>query len=624
MLHLVANELNDPRIAKLNDKIKNYNEISEDLPYAELIVQKAMLLEEINFMINALKVTFNMGCQESSSSADTLALDGLVQYSGITDEIAYYSQAFTTDYNSEVQLIQLSKSRENLTEVLQATRTTGGEFREIADALARVCIQKPKADSTAAQQENYYYDLRKFKNFLLQKLAFELTDPDCIRYCKRALRSVNNELNVCMQRIPHLQEEYIEQLIGDENQATWSSAIESLTRDQLKEIYTVMRKKPPSEEDIPKLKQLLFPGLPHLQLSRLGGSNNSNWKILDEHNGREYMLRCAKPMGAPNADILHKLSLGPAQQLFAKTYISTLPENIETMFTLDENISYPVSLGNHSISISEYIPEGDLQAQRNRLGDVPEPNELTIQATDIFSQLTQFGQHLLANNCAHTDIKLTNFLAKEGKIVVSDTKGIVTCNENNELRQIGAATKIYLPPEHIGTQSRSPVSSAEAFMSYQFGLALYDYLVRPQLLFIPPPEDWGEYQWVKAQWSQKNPLDFSHPYFNTPQGEAMKTVISQMTALEPANRMSLLEAQTSLSHINRLAREHHYPATPVAQAPTVPSAVPSAPHPSEPPKVQPGITTDMRRELSDITERAEAASDEKEIDEDQLRSPNFR
>ncbi|CDZ76409.1 hypothetical protein BN59_00678 [Legionella massiliensis] len=53
-------------------------------------------------------------------------------------------------------------------------------------------------------------------------------------------------------------------------------------------------KKPLSEEDVTTLKELLFPGLPHLQLSHLGGGNNSNWKILDEHNGHEYMLRCAQ------------------------------------------------------------------------------------------------------------------------------------------------------------------------------------------------------------------------------------------------------------------------------------------------------------------------------------------
>ncbi|CDZ76408.1 hypothetical protein BN59_00677 [Legionella massiliensis] len=118
-------------------------------------------------------------------------------------------------------------------------------------------------------------------------------------------------------------------------------------------------------------------------------------------------------------------------------------------------------------------------------------------------------------------------------------------------------------------------------MSYQFGLALYEYLVQPQLIYPPSEEHWSQPQWIRAQWSQKNPLDFSHAYFSPPQGEAMKTVIAQMTALEPANRMSMLEAQESLTHISRLAREHHYPATPVVQAPTVSPVVPPAPEEEE-------------------------------------------
>ncbi|CDZ76948.1 Protein kinase domain protein [Legionella massiliensis] len=544
MLVSVQNPRSDPRIEKLNIKIQMYNEISEDLPYEKKLTQKALLLEEINYMANFFKNKI----KDSKMSAHTVfGLYGLYEFPGISREIASLSGIDTAAYNSEIQLIQLSKAREKIEDVFEAIQRRGpytkdDTFNEVFNAFETLSLQKLDADGSQAQQEAYYYNLIKFKEFLLNKLAFETPEPSSnTEHFQKMLASVNYELQACILSIPHLKREYTEQLYSEETLMTLSSKIESFTLVQLRQANALLRSNPPTEENISELRQLLFADSPHIQLTRLGGANNANWKISDELTGREYLLRAADPV--PNQAALRQLSLGPMQQFFAKDYLSTIPE-------LAENPC--------SISISEFIPDGDLYTQRSNMGEAPDPNELTRQAINTISQLTQIGQHLLASNCAHTDIKLTNFLIRDGQVKISDTKGILKCNENKRFRTLEVTTKIYAPPEARPQEGYS----GEAFMSYQIGLALYDYLVQPPS--------------TSPAWSEKHPLDYSHPYFSTPQGETMQGLISSMTDPNPENRLSLSEAQETLGLIQDFIMEQA-PAPvdlDLPELPVVPDALP--------------------------------------------------
>ena len=79
-------------------------------------------------------------------------------------------------------------------------------------------------------------------------------------------------------------------------------------------------------------------------------------------------------------------------------------------------------------------------------------------------------------------------------------------------------------------------------MTYQLGLALYDYLVLPEL----------SSDRTATPWCMTNPLDFTNPVFQSVDGKNIKVLITKMTDPDPGKRPSLV----ALDNINpKVARK---------------------------------------------------------------------
>ncbi len=84
---------------------------------------------------------------------------------------------------------------------------------------------------------------------------------------------------------------------------------------------------------------------------------------------------------------------------------------------------------------------------------------------------------------------------------------------------------------------------AEKLMSYQIGLALYDYLVLPEM-----PKDEHEKPWCEKT------LDFEHPIFRTMLGPRVQALIEATTKPDPTERLGLLEAMKEVADIQVLLK----------------------------------------------------------------------
>lgn len=129
-------------------------------------------------------------------------------------------------------------------------------------------------------------------------------------------------------------------------------------------------------------------------------------------------------------------------------------------------------------------------------------------------------------------------------MLISDQKSFESISQDGKLRKrdIGTTTK-YAPPEYHAA-SGNDMLDAEKFMSYQIGLALYDYLVLP-----------GAPNALKEKaWSEKA-LDFDKPIFKTQIGQRMQKLIEATTNPDPIERLGLAEASSQLQQIQTLVND---------------------------------------------------------------------
>ena len=96
----------------------------------------------------------------------------------------------------------------------------------------------------------------------------------------------------------------------------------------------------------------------------------------------------------------------------------------------------------------------------------------------------------------------------------------------------------YSPPEFRQRDNKVKLNAA-AFMTYQLGVALYEYLVLPKVIDSP----------AVTPWYYQSPLDFTNPIFASEAGEKIQTLIKQMTDPDPGKRPSLSLVKRELNHV---------------------------------------------------------------------------
>lgn len=230
-----------------------------------------------------------------------------------------------------------------------------------------------------------------------------------------------------------------------------------------------------------------------------------------------------------------------------KYFIKSLPDaedrkNHESMLLAHEKISdlsdYITTIHNYFhiqtpfeqlIIINDFNPSKNLKrlsldlSQDKRLEACLERFEVVSAMLNSFNERGVF----------HVDMKLDNFL-EDGKI--SDLKGL-TCREKSsasvfEIRSQMNTTSHYWPPElEANKVNRDYMIDLNAMQSYQLGLNLY--------LFIT-----GK---TEEQWAEEKYINLNQNCFYTILGTQLGQLIQQLTMEDPAERLSIIEAEPIIS-----------------------------------------------------------------------------
>lgn len=205
----------------------------------------------------------------------------------------------------------------------------------------------------------------------------------------------------------------------------------------------------------------------------------------------------------------------------------------------------PYQSDNDAYFISEYCDAGDLCAEAK--SEMSKPDRLS-QALSHFTSFSFMLKTLGDLGVAHTDIKLSNFLANNK---ISDFKGLCLFG-NNPIKLFSKdfdSTAGFLPYEvresmqmlpgqkYTGISIENRQTNVVQLQSFQFGLAIYSYLT-------------GEYLEGLASDNIDFKFEFDNKIFNSEQGQQFKYLIEQLTHKDPEQRISMTKATNLLSMMN--------------------------------------------------------------------------
>ncbi|VEB38289.1 LegK7 family Dot/Icm T4SS effector kinase [Legionella cherrii] len=203
------------------------------------------------------------------------------------------------------------------------------------------------------------------------------------------------------------------------------------------------------------------------------------------------------------------------------------------------------------VVLSQYANQGNLlHVAKSLKGESQET--IAARAKFHFNQINDFCLKLKEAGYYHPDIKLSNFLAHNYKLVISDRKTFV--NSPNPLASGVRASPRYAPPEYlvcINEENKTYYPAAykthlnvEQLMSYQLGMALKEFLIATQVDKLPD--------------LRKTRHRTALSYFRKP-GHAitnLSTLIEELTRPEVGKRLSINQFQELLFLINNPAVFH--------------------------------------------------------------------
>lgn len=516
MLPTIDNSSQDKHIGALNDKIARFNKAKELTQSKKELLQ---LLNEINHMHMAIKKLY----LDKKLRLDSDTCSSISNFPGVGYELQelellnVQGVAAENIFTKELKgALRLPTAQQWGRIKNQHTKSVLGDLTRIDDLLSR--MTSPPSEQ---QANELLYALKNFKNIILDKLSYELTNDTDRKYFTLLLQAVNNEIETISPLIPSemKRNDQIEKVA----KTSLIKELSKLDSDAMDELTLMLKNQnainpgPPTKEDI----STILPCIGTYDIKKLGGTNNTNWKISDPEIGIDLIIQIGEP--SPNQKLIEGLEHSSVNEYLATPFFTSLHTD-ESPFNL---------------VVTELYTGGDLRHEREEKQDAT-PEDILNNATSRIQDLTSFCQSSLQNHSLHPDIKLTNFLINgEGNVVITDKKTFTAIDEagNVPIREI-ATTREYAPPEMKNEALKK--LNAEAFMCYQLGLALYDYILLPE-----EPKDTTE-----KCWSEEIPLKFTNPIFNTEKGTCLKNLITRMLDPNPLERPSLNEVQTQLQQID--------------------------------------------------------------------------
>lgn len=524
----VRNPKNKPKIQMLNDKIRQYNIACESANKDERLCLN--LLNEINYMANEIR---QLSADDSSKAQPYY---DITAFEGIAQELQKYQKPAANGKGASALFTEIIASKDGLPTPAQWVAATSRkryfvshqstQARQINSEVQALNDEKKKIRPGNREDiEKYHNNLKAFKESIQNKLAYGLVKPRDLQQFRQLLSQVNKEIIEVQNQHPILKDNYEKGILGAKSQL--AQDFSQIPADNMVVLISLLKNPkavnpgPPTREDI----ENIAPILKQYNLKKLGGGNNANWLLTNPETKEQFVIQIGVP--SKNQQSLAKANTGSAEKHLTQEYYAS-----------DISFDTPFQL-----VITEYASGGDLHHERETKFANNNPDEITRQGIHRLQQLTSLCASFQACNIMNSDIKLTNFLiSSNGEPSMSDKKAVNGVNENGNISSPDfITTEDYAPPEFFNENKDN--INAEAFTSYQLGMALYDYLVAPKV-----PDD------PKAPaWFQQKPLDFNHEIFQSLAGKQLETLIRRMTDPDPSKRPKLTEIQNALERVKQVA-----------------------------------------------------------------------
>jgi hypothetical protein len=526
MLQRIDNAYDNEMLDRFNKKIDQYNALAKRPTIHRL--DCLALLQEINYMHMHLKRTV----------IDTLnrhEYDSIGQFLGVGSELQrLFGFENVNEMPADELLSEALASNAGLPtrkEWEDTTTVYSQPLRSVLDDLQALneLLEKLSSPPSHSQAQAYYYALASFKEKLLHQLAFQLDDTSQatdIGFLRTLLGMVHHEIAEAQKPLIKLQS--IEEYVQDAVAASINQELSQCSSEKMDKIIAILNKPASllSAEEAKKEICKILPRFEKYQFERLGegNGNNKNWKIVkpsDPSSGLVFQV------GSPsyNQFLLHRMTRSALSKYLVRPFFSSAISNEQS----------------YSLSVIRLYSEGDLTARRASFPqETTSAQILQLSAMNTLGQLTTMCRAFAKANIIYPDIKLSNFLTdKKGEIVISDTKSFEEMDNQGLVgKKVLQITYEYAPPEYHDNNLKQ--LDGKAFMTYQLGLALYEYLTAKPF---------------------EAPLDFAkYPIFATEHGPRIQALIVEMTNPNPAMRPGLELVQKNVHEIvHRLSSNNPSP-----------------------------------------------------------------
>jgi outer membrane biosynthesis protein TonB len=286
-----------------------------------------------------------------------------------------------------------------------------------------------------------------------------------------------------------------------------------------------------------------FPDLPTYLTKELGHHvNNYNYKLVTNQWDAPFVLRVED---RSKFGLDQELLSYEASKYFLEDYAVFMLET-KIQEEDEEAIVYrPVILG-------QFAKQNNLREVVKQMHGT-NPKYIGPQVAYYFEQIIEFSRKLIQAKVYFPDIKLTNFLAHNDRILVSDRKTII--KDEQPFAKDVRSTPSYAPDEYYKCLNLSTMKlkywahrtklNMPQFMAYQVGMALKEALILTQLEDTPSN-------------IRDNELRAAH-YFDAPPRVIinLSLLAQELTRSVPSNRLSLDAAAALIRHRN-LPTEQFY------------------------------------------------------------------
>ncbi|KTD31661.1 protein kinase domain containing protein [Legionella moravica] len=221
-----------------------------------------------------------------------------------------------------------------------------------------------------------------------------------------------------------------------------------------------------------------------------------------------------------------------------------------SMYFIEDYVLFRKVLKNHlspveyrPVVLSQFANQGNLTEVAKQLHNQP-ASKIASVAGYYFAQITHFCSLLIDTKAYHPDMKLSNFLANNNRLLISDRKTLIE-NEHPLVNTV-RSSPAHAPDEYFdcldfdifgidfNEKANTTVLNMPQFMAFQLGMILKEFLILTQLDELP------------AEFRDRDKSAAS--YFDSPSNSIinLSLLVQELTRPEPEKRMTINQFKSLL------------------------------------------------------------------------------